>query len=306
MKVNCTSSNPVRKGFTLIELLVVIAIIAILAAILFPVFAKVREKARQTTCLSNEKQIGLALVQYVSDYDETLPQAWYGNECCDSAPNTEWHWTDAIYPYVKSDHVFECPDDPYLAGTAHATTTMYAPWLEWPLSDSYIYYQNLTNKDPYGNPAGIGDGGMFGGSYGINVGYVYNADGKHTPTYTVPDPNYASDGDPCLQGSCSANTLANLPVPASTIWVMDSYAWGSFQVAFGNAAGNPLPTDFNNNPVDPDTSNLSYIGQAVIPHTGRINVSWCDGHSSSLTFGQISTPSNDGKGYWKYFTTEDD
>jgi len=65
--------NTTKRGFTLIELLVVIAIIAILAAILFPVFAKVREKARQTSCLSNEKQLGLAITQYVQDYDEKLP-----------------------------------------------------------------------------------------------------------------------------------------------------------------------------------------------------------------------------------------
>ncbi len=66
-----------RRGFTLIELLVVIAIIAILAAILFPVFAKAREKARQSSCLSNLKQIGLATLQYVQDYDETLPFYWH-------------------------------------------------------------------------------------------------------------------------------------------------------------------------------------------------------------------------------------
>jgi len=65
--------NKYRLGFTLIELLVVIAIIAILAAILFPVFAKVREKARQTACLSNQKQLGLAVMQYVQDYDESYP-----------------------------------------------------------------------------------------------------------------------------------------------------------------------------------------------------------------------------------------
>src|SRR5438094_779490 len=76
------SASPVRHGrgagFTLIELLVVIAIIAILAAILFPVFAKAREKARQTTCLSNTKQIGMALMQYEQDWDEANPGVWFG------------------------------------------------------------------------------------------------------------------------------------------------------------------------------------------------------------------------------------
>ncbi|WP_395145752.1 prepilin-type N-terminal cleavage/methylation domain-containing protein, partial [Armatimonas sp.] len=66
-----------KRAFTLIELLVVIAIIAILAAILFPVFAQAREKARQTSCLSNQKQIGLGVMQYVQDYDETYPTAYY-------------------------------------------------------------------------------------------------------------------------------------------------------------------------------------------------------------------------------------
>src|SRR5882757_4911358 len=94
------------KGFTLIELLVVIAIIAILAAILFPVFAKVREKARQTTCTSNLKQLGLGFMQYAQDNDEKFPGSdWYGMK-----------WAGHIYPYVKSTGVFHCPDDP--AGTA--------------------------------------------------------------------------------------------------------------------------------------------------------------------------------------------
>ncbi len=91
-----------RKGFTLIELLVVIAIIAILAAILFPVFQKVRENARRTSCLSNEKQLGLALMQYTQDYDETLPM---GNML------TGTGWAQNIYAYVKSVGVYHCPDD---------------------------------------------------------------------------------------------------------------------------------------------------------------------------------------------------
>jgi len=93
-----------RRGFTLIELLVVIAIIAILAAILFPVFAKVREKARQASCASNEKQLGLALVQYVQDYDETYPNGGQNANCAG--------WAAPVYPYVKSTALYHCPDDP--------------------------------------------------------------------------------------------------------------------------------------------------------------------------------------------------
>ncbi len=95
-------------GFTLIELLVVIAIIAILAAILFPVFAAAREKARQIACLSNEKQIGLAFMQYDQDNDERFPAG--ANNV--SGGNT-WGigWAGEIYPYLKSTAVYTCPDD---------------------------------------------------------------------------------------------------------------------------------------------------------------------------------------------------
>src|ERR1700722_2847408 len=110
-----------RNGFTLIELLVVIAIIAILAAILFPVFAKAREKARQTSCASNEKQLGLAFLQYTQDYDETTI-------CGSSLNSLTWYicggigWAGPLYPYIKSQAVFACPDDT----TAGTTVVSYA------------------------------------------------------------------------------------------------------------------------------------------------------------------------------------
>ena len=101
-----------RRGFTLIELLVVIAIIAILAAILFPVFAKAREKARQTSCLNNEKQIGLAFLQYAQDYDETFPLNPGGTEW--SGSGTNWLldpgcWFKSIDPYIKNTQILLCP-----------------------------------------------------------------------------------------------------------------------------------------------------------------------------------------------------
>ncbi|MEN6302369.1 MAG: DUF1559 domain-containing protein [Armatimonadia bacterium] len=93
-----------RRGFTLIELLVVIAIIAILAAILFPVFAKAREKARQSSCLSNVKQLGLAFQQYAQDYDERLPM--YVDS---SYQFTTMAWYVVIQPYLKNTQVLMCP-----------------------------------------------------------------------------------------------------------------------------------------------------------------------------------------------------
>ncbi|RYX81559.1 DUF1559 domain-containing protein [bacterium] len=97
-----------RKGFTLIELLVVIAIIAILAAILFPVFARARENARRASCQSNLKQIGLGIQQYTQDYDESMPMCyWLVNT------NTQMSWKDAVQPYVKSFQLFVCPSNTF-------------------------------------------------------------------------------------------------------------------------------------------------------------------------------------------------
>ncbi len=95
-----------RRAFTLIELLVVIAIIAIPAAILFPVFARAREKARQASCQSNLKQIGLAFAMYVSDFDQKYPKAWW-LACTGVGPN----WRDVISPYIKNNQLFQCPSN---------------------------------------------------------------------------------------------------------------------------------------------------------------------------------------------------
>jgi prepilin-type N-terminal cleavage/methylation domain-containing protein/prepilin-type processing-associated H-X9-DG protein len=107
-----------HQGFTLIELLVVIAIIAILAAILFPVFAQARDSARQTTCLNNQKQLGTALMMYAQDYDETLP-SWPFRSGAGGLFNDprfkDWSystWVDAVMPYVKNNRVFSCPNGP--------------------------------------------------------------------------------------------------------------------------------------------------------------------------------------------------
>lgn len=97
-----------RQGFTLIELLVVIAIIAILAAILFPVFARARENARRSSCQSNLKQLGLSIVQYAQDYDERMVS--YLNFATPASQTA--HWMSMIQPYLKSKQIMQCPSDP--------------------------------------------------------------------------------------------------------------------------------------------------------------------------------------------------
>jgi len=131
------SRNAARShaAFTLIELLVVIAIIAILAAILFPVFAKVREKARAISCLSNMKQLGLGLLQYNQDNDEAFP----GGVAKDKFEGSGW--AGAIFPYVKSAGIYHCPDDPTTQVTVNNVTN-------YPVS----YALNImTAEDPLPN-----------------------------------------------------------------------------------------------------------------------------------------------------------
>jgi prepilin-type N-terminal cleavage/methylation domain-containing protein/prepilin-type processing-associated H-X9-DG protein len=108
-----------NRAFTLIELLVVIAIIAILAAILFPVFAQAREKARAISCVSNEKQVSLGVLMYVQDYDETFPLYYYNVPPLATDPpfspaesEATVGWNEAIYPYIKNIQAFRCPDSP--------------------------------------------------------------------------------------------------------------------------------------------------------------------------------------------------
>ena len=126
-----------KRGFTLIELLVVIAIIAILAAILFPVFQKVRENARRTACLSNLKQIGLAVTQYEQDADEKGPNGWDPYGRCSG-----WAWE--VYPYIKSTGAFRCPDD---AGNI-ATASSYG-------MNANLAQQTIQTNPPQGSATGV-------------------------------------------------------------------------------------------------------------------------------------------------------
>lgn len=164
--------NHDERGFTLIELLVVIAIIAILAAILFPVFAKAREKARQADCLSNEKQLGLAIMQYIQDNNQKFP---CGTEQTQNPPIQTYQqgtgWSNQIYPYVKSTAVYKCPDDSTssLVATNNGTTETFQPI-------SYFMNTNLA-----GNGVSAYMTQTFG--YGTGLGLAQSA--LNAPASTV-------------------------------------------------------------------------------------------------------------------------
>jgi len=151
-----------KRGFTLIELLVVIAIIAILAAILFPVFAKAREKARQTSCASNIKQETLSLMMYVQDYDETfLHQAPIAGMPRGSQVDNVCWWRFQLYPYVKSWQMMVCPNSIRKSPDAADSTNQF--------HFNYGYNTNLDNQSQASltHPAetiALGDSSHWNGS----------------------------------------------------------------------------------------------------------------------------------------------
>jgi prepilin-type N-terminal cleavage/methylation domain-containing protein len=173
-------------GFTLIELLVVISIIGLLAAILFPVFARARENARRTSCASNLKQIGLGLMQYVQDYDGTYPYL-----VADTSDVTHTRWMDVVQPYVKSAQLFNCP------GNVRKT--------------------NNNKVASYTGP-----GSASAGSYAMNGGILQNTTGAPlssvVPLIGSPASRLASTVAG-MQGYTMKQ--ATVAAPATTAWVAD-------------------------------------------------------------------------------------
>jgi prepilin-type N-terminal cleavage/methylation domain-containing protein/prepilin-type processing-associated H-X9-DG protein len=142
-----------HRGFTLIELLVVIAIIAILAAILFPVFAQARERARQTTCASNLRQVAMAGLMYIQDYDETLFHGEYRTRGGSANTFGFYQWPWLLRPYVKSVRVFWCPNEP---------DTVYRKL-------DYQYFDYLFGRNP---------------AWGYNVLYLTTPSDPDNPRYS--------------------------------------------------------------------------------------------------------------------------
>lgn len=230
----CTIGKGWGRAFTLIELLVVIAIIAILAAILFPIFAKAREKARQTACLSNEKQIGLALMQYVNDYDSTMPDGNVlgGTPSTGDTSNPRQAggyaigrgYAGQIYPYVKSAGLFKCPSDSYDGpGTANNVPISYAfnrnaagiadsaltkPAMTVALCEVSGAYGNVTQTGDWDLNSPSGDGGNDSGSYLTGGRYTTGLLGVPTRTRTQSqNPPRHNDGSNFLMADGHAKWL---------------------------------------------------------------------------------------------------
>lgn len=191
-----------RSGFTLIELLVVIAIIAILAAILFPVFARARENARRASCQSNLKQIALGVFMYNQDYDEKLP-SWNGagTSATTVTASNPFGWADALQPYLKSSQIFQCPSETNGPGPANTTTPSLSPD---PSQNGYTdYWFNLMASDiadaSFNSPSTtvlLGDGSSSASNY-----YAY---GEATSNYSNP----AATQYACTTPATTAGALA--------------------------------------------------------------------------------------------------
>lgn len=219
-----------RRGFTLIELLVVIAIIAILAAILFPVFAQAREKARASSCLSNVKQIMTGVKMYAQDYDEqSMEYLWY------QLPNGNWPgWMEMVHPYIKNTDIFICPSAPravsdYTTGCTAAPSKVTSTYV-WPGWFPYDYYR-------WGAPPGITGVVMFSG-FPVGRGTLCST---------------ARPWSACLGSEYVSS-------PAETTFLMDGYFisyYPSGGLAFGSSCTTGFSFDWNNKKIHRHTDGMN-------------------------------------------------
>lgn len=261
-----------RNGFTLIELLVVIAIIAILAAILFPVFQNVRENARRASCQSNLKQLGLAFTQYSQDSDEALPMGISAGRDNLGAGDG---WAGRIYPFVRSAGVFVCPDD--ALSPVHNGAATLSPI-------SYAYNMNLSGKTNYGIAGALSR--LNAPAKTVILCEVtaarYPGDAQAVADLSTPD----EAGD---QGTGVGDCLVGSPTSDGQLAVVFMPL-----VSVGNSCTLPLATGFLGGSAGFRAANLTTgpTGNYLAPtgrHTQASNFLFCDGHVKWLRGTQVST-----------------
>lgn len=271
-----------RKGFTLIELLVVIAIIAILAAILFPVFAQAREKARQTSCLSNVKQIGLGIQMYVQDYDEYVPRNAYADpprvpEGAHFTNCSSPRWMDVIQPYVKNTQLHNCPSDPFapISGTLpNGQPHTLGPNRKYVFQPYSPDGSNVFREADCGDPNGLTNIGRRFGSYAINNMY-YAGCGINTSLSTCTPPNN--------------KPLAIIAEPADTVLVAEVQNMGqSADFYRADLVRDDQPTRAVETFPFPALLNRRNNGAILGRHMKLSNVVWVDGHAKAVSLNYLA------------------
>lgn len=243
-------SNTIKKGFTLIELLVVIAIIAILAAILFPVFGRARENARRSSCQSNMKQIGLGVKQYIQDYDEKFPIALVEVGTPDGIFQAgESGWAASMQPYLKSVQIFQCPSETNPPSASSAAT------------NAAGYNDYWANFNVIG-----GSGGVSEASIEAQALTVLNGDGSGQALANYTD-----------------GTAAYVVTPGSSAVSPTTAApnGGFDQVAVylrGTSGSQASPYRGNSANYVYDTTSTTATGRGGKRHLDGLNVGFADGH----------------------------
>ena len=277
MKHNNQKSS---QAFTLIELLVVIAIIAILAAILFPVFQKVRENARRTSCLSNEKQLGLAFTQYTQDYDEQYPSGVIAGTGV-GLHSYGQGWGGQIYTYVKSVGVYKCPDD---STSVQANNGYTASPVSYAYNANAVTHGSGASLSQFNAPASTV---LLCETFGAPVRVDQSDEGIYSGTQYDLSPSTDGLPDPSGAAGVLCDQLACGPragFPGS----------GDLMLATGVMPAGPTGT------LDPSTystvSPSPYTSGAVGIHTGGSNFLLADGHVKYLQPSQVSSGHNGSPG----------